>query len=379
MLIKASNTLDVLAEYTYIANNVSAGTNTFSVKNTNPFTASWAVQFGKTGESQSEIKILSSSTPSGTLGTISTNFSFDHPADTPIYAIKYDQIVFERSTSGTTGNATPITNGTVSITPNTPFTQFDDTSGAATYAYKVYYLNSTTSGSSSESDWLTSSGFAFHSLAKMRQRVKSKLVNSSYIVDDTEIDDWINEWLETMTNAGIDVDEGYLMGTTSVAYPGTTELGTISATDFKQPRRVWYVDSSGTYQATKMESNTYAPTRTFSTTSPYFYWEGDTVLGRKPSDQGPGTYVIEYYKLSAVLVNDTDTLPASMQGYTKSFVNYAVGNALYKDSQQDTGDDFVASAMADRELFKKEITPRNKTGVTYIDIVEDTSDQGIWL
>ena len=377
MLVKTTNNITVQAPNTYLSNLEVAGTNVLRVKNINVLSPSWAIQLGNTGEAQAEIKMLGTAVIGGTAGTITGTTNFDHPADTPVYAIKYDQLVFERSTVGTAGTATPITGGTVNIMPNSPYTFFDDTTGASTYGYRSYYQNSVTLGTSLESDWLTSAGFQFFSLAKMRQRVKDKLVNSTYITSDLVIDDWINEWGETMNNTAIDVDEGYAMGTFQVAYGVGTELVQITQADFKQLRRVWYSDASGTYIATKMESNTFSPNRTFSTTYPYFYFEGDTLLGRKPSDQGAGTFTCEYYKLFTTLVNDTDTIPVNMQGYTKGFVNYALGQALIKDQKE--GIPRIQEALADKELFKKEITPRNKTGATYVDIVEDTGeDSELW-
>lgn len=379
MIIRAKNNLDVVAEYSYLSNAEVAGTNVIRVKNINPYSSNWAVQVGDTGQSQAEIVLLGAGAVSGTSLSLNGSTLYSHPADTPVYATKYDKIVFEVSTTGTAGTATPITGGTVTITPNTPYTQFDHTSGATTYAYRVYYLNSVTNGSSSESDWLTSSGFAFYSLSKMRQRVRDKLVNSTYLPDDSVIDDWLNEWLESMTNAAIDVNEGYQMGTTSVSYSPNVDLGTITATDFKQLHRVWYADGSGTYTATKMDSNDFTPNRTFTNTFPYFFMQGDSVIGRRPYDAG-GTFVCEYYKLSPVLVNDTDTIPVSMWGYTKSFINYALSQALFKDSKIQESQLKLQEAMADRDLFKREITPRNKTGATYVNIVEDIgSDSLLWF
>lgn len=380
MIIPAVNNLTVNAPVTYLAGSVATGTAVFPVKNLNGFNASWAIQIGATGEAQSEILLLGTATPAGTLGTTTANSVFDHAADTPVYAIKYDQIVFERSTTGTTGTATPIAGGTIGIQPTGSVTFFDDTTGSSTYGYRTMFRNSVLGTNSTESNWITSAGFSFYSLGKIRQRVLDKLVNSSYLPDVTVVNDWVNEWGEVMNNAVIDVDEGYAMGTFQVAYGAGQELGTVTQVDFKQLRRVWYADASGTFQATKMESNTFSPNKTFSTTYPYFYFEGDSVLGRKPSDQGPGTLVCEYYKLFTPMVEDTDTLPVDMQAYSKSFVDYGMSQALFKDQKIQEAQAKFQEATSGLQLFKKEIVPRNKTGVTYIDIVEDTAaDQEMWL
>src|SRR5258708_1457183 len=137
MIIRVQNQLTINAPQTYLSANVSSGTNVFPWRNPAGLNPSWAVQLGNTGEATSEILLLSSSTPSGTLGTTTANSLYDHPADTPMFGIKYDQLVFERSTVGTTGTATPMMGGTVSIQSLSPTTFFDDTTGAVGYAYKT--------------------------------------------------------------------------------------------------------------------------------------------------------------------------------------------------------------------------------------------------
>ncbi|WP_460996725.1 hypothetical protein, partial [Staphylococcus aureus] len=66
---------------------------------------------------------------------------------------------------------------------------------------------------STESDWITSAGFSFYSLGALRQRAKDKLVNASFITDDSLFNDWANEWKDEMANAVIAVNEDYSMGT----------------------------------------------------------------------------------------------------------------------------------------------------------------------
>lgn len=379
MLISARNTL-AQTPTTYLTNPEVAGTNILRWKNPAGFAASWAVQVGKTGANQSEVVLLSASTPGGTAGTLTANTNFEHPSDTPLYAIKYDQIVFERSTAGTTGTASPITNGTLTINAASLTTTFDDTSGTPTYGYRTYYRNSVTGSITTESSWLTSAGFSFYSLGKLRQRVKDKLYDATFIPVDQMIDDWLNEWLGHMNNIMSDVNEDYAIGTTSVSFAANSELGTITDTNFKgQIKRVWMVTGGGTFQATKMDSNSFIPTKTFVDSYPYFYMQGDSVLGRKPPDS-PGTALIEYPITPSNLVNDTDEIPVPMHTHTSSFVDYALGQAKRKDNKDQEGIQLEAKAEAKAERFKTFITPRLRSGPTYMDIVEDTgADQDVWL
>jgi len=376
MIIRCKNLLDQNAQVTYLTQLEAGGTTTLHVKNADGYaTNQWAVQLGKTGEEQSEIRVLSNAAPSGTTLTIGTATSFSHPTDTPVYAVKYDKIIWLRSTTGTSGTESAF--ATSNITPDSDYTQYDDTSGLAAYAYKAAYYNSVTTGTSTYSDWLTSTGYDFYSLASMKQRVKDKLLNAGFIGDDSVLKDWVNEYMELLTNKVIDVNQDYNLGSTNVAFGSTNELGTITASDFKQVRRVWYTETEGeVYTMTKMESTTPRPQQEFSNTQPFFYMYDNNVMARWPHDVA-GTAQVLYYRLTPVLVNESDTLPIPMRGYTKGFVDYALAQAYRKDSKLDIAQAMESSAMAQADRFMKEMTPRSKTGSGMIDIVESVGEDGV--
>lgn len=370
MIISSVNNLDVNAPVTYLSNAEVAGTTVVRVKNSTGLTTSWAVQLGKTGEQFTEV-VIGTPTNIGTLGVATTNFA--HPSNTPVYFTKFNQVVFERSTAGTAGTASPITAGTIGYQADSQYTIFDDTSGTPAYAYKTYFRSSVLAVNSIESDWITSTGFDFYSLAAIRQRVKDKLWISSFVTD-SQVDSWINEHLETMSNKAIRVNEDYLIGTAAVGF-GTNELGTITDTRFKQLRRVWVTyDGNSNFQATKMAINEYQPDEQFTTTRPYFYQQGDTVFGIRPANNG-GTATLAYYQNASILQNDTDTLPISMRAYSKSFVNYSLAQALFKDGKSQEAGAKLGEVDADVQTFLTEIAPRAKTGPTYIRIKEVTTGE----
>lgn len=368
MLIRARNLLDQQANYTFLSNGEAASGTVLRVKNINSFAASWAVQIGKTGEETTEILKLGTAAPSGTaLNTVGT-LKYSHPADTPIYAIKYDQFIFKVSTSGTSGTASAISNGTINITADSDYTVFDHTTGLSTYAYKVSYYNSVLADESTDSDWITPSGFSFYSLAKMRQRIKSKLFDSNYITDDTTYDDWINEWLEKLNNHANKVNKDYGLGTTTVTF-GSDGLGTITASDYVDLRKV-EVSYDGSYKvARKIELTDFSDTDTYSSAMPNYYFKGDNVIGFKPEESG-GTARIVYTTIRTFLTNDTDELPVVMRPYSRSFVNYGVSQAYYNDHKVGEGDRYMALAEKDRLDFISEISPRSKSGVQTIQTIE---------
>lgn len=373
MLIPNRNILDQSSQWTALSVGVAAGATTSPVKNTTGLTTSWAIQYGATGEEQTEIVI---GTPTN-IGTIThAALSFSHPADTPVYYIKFDQVVFERSLTGTAGVAAPLTNGTIGIRADGTVSIFDDTSGTPTYAYKTFYRNSSMSVNSIESDWITSAGFTDYSLASIRERAKRKLWNADYI-DDDFIDDSINDWKDEWTNSAIQANEDYAIGTVAVGF-GTAGLGTVISTDFKQPRRIYITyDGVNKFLSNKTTSNSFGPTTSFTPSRPMHNWQGDNIFQVHPSDTA-GTAEIEYYKLNARLVNDTDEVPTPMKGYTKTAVVYVVAQAYGKDEKWDAYDRKMGEVNADKQTFISQISPRDKTGPTYIRITEPVEGDNYW-
>lgn len=378
MIIQQTNNLHINAPKTRLSYGEVAGTNIIRWQNPSGFSPSWAIQIGETNEEQTEIVLLGTGAISnGTAGSIVGTTLYDHPADTPVYGIKFSQVVFEVSTSGTTGTATPLTDGTITYQPDGEYTIFDHTAGSASYAYKTYFRNSVLTQTSLESDWITSAGYTYYSLAKLKQRIKDKMWDPTFITDDSIIDDWINEYKEQLANEVVKVNEDYSLGTVEVAF-GTDGLGTISTADFVSPRRIWITyNGQDWYQSTKMNVNDFNNDQQFSSVHPYHYWIGENTIGIKPNDTG--TAQIVFYRFGTTLVNDTDELPYPMRSFTTGFVEYGLANALFKDGKNQEATLKFGIANNAKQDFVNKIVPRDKTGPTQIDIVEPITGEDGWI
>lgn len=368
-IIRIKNNLDSQAQSSYLATSQSSGGTSLYVKNINDFTDNYAVQIGATGEETAEIQIISGN-PSGTTVNLLGTLKFDHSVDTPVYAIKHNQIKIYRNTSGTTTPATEI--DTVNITPDSEFTQYTDVNGNSDYWYRVSYYNQYLSQESELSAWIQGSGFTFTSRAKLRQRIQSKLYDAGYIKDDETINDWINEWLETMNNAAVSLREDFSLGSTTISH-GTDGLGTITNNDFIDVRRVWFTtDGQSYYEGNRIESNEYMPSDVFVNTDPKFYYHRDNVIAKLPTGNA-GSASVLYYAMPPILDNDDDELPLVMKPYSNSFVNYGLGQAYMLDQKTELAVNFLTLANNDLERFKLNITPRGKTGPKFIQFTDSTS------
>lgn len=371
MLLSVDNTLDKLPQtlWSYTSSNASSGGTVIPIKNTNSFAANYAVQIGKTGEEQSEIVIIDS--PTGTILPITSSgtLRFDHPLDTPVYQIHYNKIIFKRSTSGTAGTATAI--ATVSITPDSMYTEYNDTSGAASYAYKTQYYNSVSGDLSSESDWFTPAGMSFYSLGKLRDRAKNTFYNAGFLPSDTVIDDWVNEWVEEMNRAAVKVNKGYAIGTANYAF-GTAGYGTITEGGFRKATKIEVTFDGITYRpSSEIPMSEYSDNDFFSGMYPKHSWEGDTVFRILPFGS-LGTARFSFSKLNDQLVNETDELPVPFRGYTNGCIEYCQYRGLGKD-EKPTDNQHYNNFLRIKNDFVSEMTPRDFTGPKYIELTDGLS------
>jgi hypothetical protein len=127
----------------------ASGASTISIYSISQFAVNKILLLGEFGEEDSEIvKTHASTAPSGNTVTLASALTKDHPKDTPVYILDYDQM--EISWASTTTGAKTVLD-TVSIDPerlDTVYRDSDHTSGYFFFRFK----NSITSVYSSYSD-----------------------------------------------------------------------------------------------------------------------------------------------------------------------------------------------------------------------------------
>lgn len=364
-------------QQSYVSNAISAGGTTSPAKNIAGFNNQYGVGFGQLGEETAEIMIISGA-PSGTALNFGTSPShtggtllFAHAQDTPIYQVHYDQIVINRSVSGTGGAFSSI--GVANITPDSQFTSYNDASGASTYAYAVQYYNSVSGDLSGSSSMFTPGGPTFYSLQSLRKRTKDKLYSAGYIREDAIIDSWINEGIEDMSNSAIKVNQEYMLGTNAYSF-GISGIGTISDTSFVRPIKVEisYDGGASWINSRKMPLREYSESDYFSASAPRHVWTGENTFMIAPHSQA-GSARITYAVRFTPLVNDSDELTQTLKAYTTAFVEYALSVAYGLDQKDTASQQHYQIYEQNKGNFVAQVTPRDLTGAETIDIVSSVS------
>jgi len=368
MLIRAKNNLtDFAVSETFLALAGTAAQTIFTLQDATGFKKDYAVQIGETGNEKSELLMISG-TPGNQLATASAGAKFAHPADIEVYCYYYNKVIFYKSATGTAGTSSAITGGTLDIDVNNQYTIYNDTSAVSTDAWQTAYYNSVLDVTSSKSDWITFTGFQAYSLSGLRERAKK---NTNAEIPNDTWNSWMQEWQQEMNNGAVKVNKDYSMGTIDIAMSGTTQEGTITAEDFMKPRRVWMIDTQGTFRATYVKYNNFYPDENFNNMAPRYYFRGNNVIGRLPHDADV-TVRIAYDSAGTLMTTDADLLPLPMRPYWKSFIDYALSRAYRHPSIKDrTGaENMERQAYQLRDRFIQDITPRDLTSQEMVKITE---------
>jgi len=136
---------------------------------------------------------------------------------------------------------------------------------------------------------------------------------------------------------------------------------------------LYSTDGATWYKAQQKDIDEPFPNETFATNYPFFYFQGDSVLGMLPATAG--TARITYYKLPTQLSNEDDNLPVPMRAYTSSFVDYALSQCFYLDNKEDKGDRYSNRANTLLGMFRDQIASRHKSGAEGVSIVEELNGE----
>lgn len=180
-------------ERTYLSQGLSAGVTALVVDNNNSFVINDRVMIGELGRERTEIVTVTGAVTAGTALTVGAT-TFPHEAGSPVTQLRYDQVKYYRSTTGTTGTYTLLTTVNMDVDNADLLTNYDDTTGLSTYYYKVSFYHSVSTIESSLSDAIAGSGYARNTVGFMIDEILREAADEQEeFTTRTEILGWFNE------------------------------------------------------------------------------------------------------------------------------------------------------------------------------------------
>jgi len=307
---------------TRLSADVAAAASSSTVENYQGFATDDYIVFGKLGEENSEIVLLTSVTANATLGH-TTGPVFAHAARTSVSEIKYNQAKIYTATSET-GTYSLLT--TLDLAPDEDYTVYDHTTGTSATWYKTKYYNETTEATSSYSDPVEGVGYTETSLYSITDEVLEEFGDlDSKEITRKRVRNSIRAAVRKLTLELIKVLPDYRRNyDTQTLTSGTATYDL--PTRFLAFQRV-DVDYSGTsatgaYKAAFESESEGEPDTTYQKTDPRVFFRGDT-FGLRPTPDGTGTAFLWYWDYPEIMTeeNDVHGLP---HGAREAIVSYSL-------------------------------------------------------
>lgn len=179
MLIPVYNPETTEYEKSYLANNYSAGVTTIVVKNTDRFAANQRIMLGAMGLEKTEIVTVQAVVDSTSLTVSATSFS--HLSNDPVIVMQFDQVKYYRSTTGSSGAYVSLTTVALDVDNENLQTIYDDTTGLATYYYKVSMYHSISAVESALSDAIPGGGFTRRQVGNIIDEILQEVSDPSEV------------------------------------------------------------------------------------------------------------------------------------------------------------------------------------------------------
>lgn len=192
MIIRAFNSETDQLEKSYLSDQVAVGATSLTVKNNDRFAANDRIMIGEMGREKTEI-VTVSGVSGGTVITTGATV-FPHEADTPVYKLRFDQVKFYRSTTGSSGTYSLLATVAMDVDNELLETQYDDTTGTSAYYYKISYHHSVSTLESAQSDAFSGGGYSRNTVGFVIDEILREVKDETELeTSRTEILGWFNE------------------------------------------------------------------------------------------------------------------------------------------------------------------------------------------
>ncbi len=176
-------------KFTYLSSDASATDTTLTVQSITGFTTDQILCIGEIGREKSElVQTHATTSPSGSTITLTAAITFDHPQDTKVYLVDWDQVEFSHA-STTTGDKSVLS--TEDIQADDTETRYKDTAQSSGY-YFTRFKDSVNTTYSSYSDPVPYAGYGDNTVFSIKQRALESVGES---IGDLISHDFLNKTL----------------------------------------------------------------------------------------------------------------------------------------------------------------------------------------
>lgn len=203
MIITAFNPDTSDLEKSYLSNPYSIGETTIAVKNSDRFAANDRILVADQGLENAEIVTVQSVSSDGSTIVLdpSTPLEYAHSADEGVYKLRFDQVKFYRSTTGINGTYNLLATVALDVDNESLTTFYDDTTGLASYYYKITFYHSISALESAFSDPIQGSGWRRRQVGYIIDQVLQEVGDQQEMhVTRGELLGWFNDVNDDLTS-----------------------------------------------------------------------------------------------------------------------------------------------------------------------------------
>ena len=184
MIITAWNPETDGLEKTFLTATAQSNANSFKVQNADRIPTGSLIMLGEMGMEQTEVLTTASGATNTTLSTTG-NSKFSHAPDEPVYKLRYDKVMFYRSTAAD-GTYTLIATVDIDVDNRNLKTEYQDLLGSGTSFYKTKFINSLTSEETEFSDYISAQGYQKDTIGKVIDSVVRRVKDTGYTILSSE-------------------------------------------------------------------------------------------------------------------------------------------------------------------------------------------------
>lgn len=336
-----------LLEDTYhssLSVEADSGDSTLSVYSISNFAVDQVLLIGEFGQEGSEIiNTHGTTTPSGTTVTLVTTLTKDHPKDTKVTIIPYDQVQFYHSTT-TDGTKSQIGTET-DVDAESTETMHEDTTYTSGYYFTRFY-NSISGNYSDYSDPIPYAGFGDNTVGHVIQMVMKELKkNFSSDLTYEMLTDEINACLRFVRGklkSWSNVQEfNYELDDSLVEddYTWTLPTDYYDKNSARSMLQIWLTDQDNLTYCDKKEFDDLDRDSSSGTPKYYTVYDGSVYITPKVgSDYEGDSIYMDYYTDIVKVDSDADELTLARYDMVKHWLKFQVRNITEREGMPDYTD-----------------------------------------